>query len=81
MAITLRKLRSGRATMLPQSICRREKVPSKVSFIGKAEHLTVPSAFRSGQNVEPVGCWLAEARVMPNSTKNISARLSFQHTC
>jgi hypothetical protein len=37
IAITLRQLRSGRATMLPHSICKSEKVPSKVSFIRKAD--------------------------------------------
>src|SRR5580692_6955028 len=37
IAITLRKLRKGRATMLPQSIWKREKVPSNVSFIKKSE--------------------------------------------
>jgi hypothetical protein len=37
MAMTLRKLRRRRAVMLPQSIWRREKVPSKVSFIRKTE--------------------------------------------
>src|ERR1700730_7764357 len=33
IAITLSAHRSGRAAMLPQNICTREKGPSKVSFI------------------------------------------------
>src|SRR5580693_5773779 len=76
MAITLRRLRSGRATMLPQSIWNKEKVPSKVSFIRKSD--------------EPLYHWQRErskfgkrreARVVPNCKKNISGRLSFQHNC
>src|SRR5580658_5389147 len=37
MATTLRQLRRGRAMILPQIICKSEKVPSNVSFIMKAD--------------------------------------------
>jgi hypothetical protein len=43
MAVTLRKLRSGRAVMLPQNIWRRENGPSYVSVIERSQISTLSS--------------------------------------
>src|ERR1700730_6973371 len=51
MAMTLRKDRSRRATMLPQNICSSEKGPSKVSFILRFRALTLSHHFK-GQTAD-----------------------------
>jgi hypothetical protein len=76
MAITLRKLRNGRALILPHNICKRENVPSKDSFIRKSDE----PLYHSGMDGAKLGkSW--QARIVPNSEENISLRLRFQHKC
>src|SRR5579863_3975612 len=76
MAMTLRELRSGRATILPHNIWKSEKVSSKVSFIKKSDEQLYHSCLARSKFEKK-----RKARIVPNSTKYISARLSFQHKC